>query len=299
MVSDDNGSSFRWVNMTLNAGLPASSVLTGRMSLAVNDDGNTVYVLGEADTTPGSNGGLVAHLWRISNPAVAAPAAHTAAPLSGVPASNHLWPGQRDYDQAIMVTTFDAGAGSRRDRVHIGGSLIWLRNWNASIWAFDVNGTALVPAPGISDQPAGVHHGADRPGLIGNAIHPDVHALRKATNADGVTRQVWVACDGGVFVSLRNGQSNTFASRNVGLASIEAGFVASHPASSHFAMLGCQDNGRQVRVGDTVWEVKTTMQGDGGGVIFHPLQSHYVMGQFTRGSWACDPSSDNNRWLRH
>ncbi len=287
-VSDDNGASFSWVSMTLNSGLPGASVLVGRMSLASNEDANTVYVLGEVDTTPGSDGGLVAHVWRIANPSAAAPAAM---PLSGVPASDHLWPGQRDYDQAIMVITHDGEGGSRRDRLYIGGSLIRVRNWNASIWAFDVTGTALVPAAAIADQPAGVHHGADRPGLIGNAIHPDVHALRKATNADGVTRQVWVACDGGVFVSLHDGQTNTFASRNVGLASIEAGFVASHPTSSHFAMLGCQDNGRQVRVGDTVWEVKTTMQGDGGGVLFHPLQSHYVMGQYSQGVWACDPSA--------
>jgi hypothetical protein len=56
-------------------------------------------------------------------------------------------------------------------------------------------------------------------------------------------------------------------------------------------MLGCQDNGRQVRVGETVWEVKATMQGDGGGVIFHPLQSQFVMGQFNSASWAADPSS--------
>ncbi len=287
-ISDDNGASFRWITMTLNTGLPATSVLVGRMSLAVNDDNNTVYVLGEVDITPGSDGGLVAHLWRITNPTATTP---TAAPLSGMPTSSQLWPGQRDYDQAIMVTTHDGSGGARLDRVYIGGSLIWLRNWNASIWAFDVNGTALLPAEGISDQPAGTHHGADVPGLIGNGMHPDVHALRKATNADGSTRQVWVACDGGVFVSLREGQTNTFASRNVGLASIEAGFVASHPTSSHFAMLGCQDNGCQVRVGDTVWELKTSMQGDGGGVIFHPIQSHYVMGQFIRGSWACDPSA--------
>ena len=97
--------------------------------------------------------------------------------------------------------------------------------------------------------------------------------------------------DGGVFVSLRNGQTNTFASRNVGLASIESEFLACHPTSCHFAMLGCQDNGRQVRAGDSVWELKTSMQGDGGGVIFHPVQSHYVMGQFHNAYWACDPSS--------
>lgn len=293
-VSDDNGTTFRWLTMVLNAGLPAGSVLMGRMSLAVNDDNNAVYVLGEVDSTPppAANRTPVAHVWQITNPAVAAPATPVTVALAGVPTSAQLWPGQRDYDQAIVVSSYSPPAPpvARVDRVYIGGSLTWLANWNASIWAFDVNAAALVPAPGVSDQPAGTTHGASTPGLIGNAVHPDVHALRKATNADG-SRQIWVGCDGGVFVSLRNGQANTFASRNVGLASIEAEFVASHPTSSHFAMLGCQDNGRQIRVGETVWEVKATMQGDGGGVIFHPVQSHFVMGQFNQGNWAADPSS--------
>lgn len=301
-VSDNNGATFRWLT-TLNAGLPAASVLMGRMSLAVNDDNNAVYVLGEVDTTPppAANRTPVAQIWRIANPAIAAPATPVAAPLAGVPTSAQLWGtgngSQRDYDQAIVVTTYTPVAVPppppppvRNDRIYIGGSLTWLTNWNASIWAFDVAGAALVPAPGVSDQPAGTTHGASTLGLIGNAIHPDVHALRKATSADG-TRQIWVGCDGGVFVSLSNGQVNTFASRNVGLASIEAGFVASHPTSSHFAMLGCQDNAVQVRVGESVWEVKSAMLGDGGGVIFHPVQSHYVMGQWIQGTWAADPIS--------
>jgi len=290
-VSDNNGTAFSWITTNLTVGLPAASRLVGRMSIAVNEDNNQVYVLGEVNTNPAAATPVLrAHVWQIANPAVAAPAVPTATALTGVPTSAQLWPAQRDYDQAITVTTFGPAA-ARTDRVYIGGSLIWMGSWNASIWAFDVAGTALIPAPGVSDQPAGVNHGSDVAGLIGNAVHPDVHCLRAATNADGTTRQLWVGCDGGIFVSLRNGQTNTFASRNVGLASIEVEFVASHPTSSHFAMLGCQDNGRQVRVGESVWELKTTMQGDGGGVIFHPVHSHYVMGQFTSGSWACDPSS--------
>lgn len=298
--SDNNGATFNWVNMSLTVGLPAVSVLMGRMSLAINDDNNTVYVLGEADTTPGAGRGRanrtpVAHIWKIANPTSGTP---TAVPMTGsVPTSAQLWGtgngSQRDYDQAIVVITHTTSTGPppvRTDRIYIGGSLIWVTGWNASIWALDVTGGAISPAPGISDQPAGVTHGADILGLVGNTIHPDVHTLRKATNTDG-SRQIWVGCDGGVFVSLRDGQTNTFSSRNVGLATIEAGFVASHPTSSHFAMIGCQDNAVQVRVGESVWEVKTAMLGDGGGVIFHPIQSHYVMGQSTQGTWAADPAS--------
>ncbi|MDO6442333.1 hypothetical protein [Marinobacter sp. 2_MG-2023] len=293
--SDDNGNSFSWATMNFlpPPAVPVISRLLGRMSLAVNDDNNRIYVLGEVDTNPfADNSPLVAHVWQIANPGAIAPAVPNATPLNNVPTTADLWPGQRDYDQAIVVTTraSDSSPPARIDRVYIGGSLIWLTNWNASIWAFDVSGNNLIPSPGVSDQITNTSEGPVGPGLIGHTVHPDVHSLRKANNPDG-TNQIWVGCDGGVFVSLRNGQTNTFAAKNVGLASIESVFCANHPTSSHFAMLGCQDNGRQVRVGSTVWEMKTNMQGDGGGVIFHPVQSHYVMGQFNTADWACDPSA--------
>ncbi len=297
-VSDNHGGAFRWVTINFTAGLPATSRVVGRMSMAANEDANAVYVLGEVTTNPGGAGNqLRPHVWRIGNPAVAAPAAPTANALGGAPSNARLWTHQRDYDQAIAVTTRTTNPGPaavKVDRVYIGGSLIGytngLDNWNASLWAFDVSGANLIASPGVSDKTSGgVKHGANIPGLIGNGIHPDVHAIRAA--GSGNARHLWVACDGGVFVSLRNGQTNTFASRNVGLASIETEFVACHPSSSHFAMLGCQDNGRQVRVGESVWELKADMQGDGGGVIFHPVQSHYVMGQFAQADWACDPKS--------
>ncbi|SFE46143.1 hypothetical protein SAMN04487869_10895 [Marinobacter sp. DSM 26671] len=288
--SDDHGNTFNWItqNFLPAPTVPATGRLDGRMSMAVNDDNTALYILGEVTTNP-AGGNPVPHIWQIANPGDAAPIAN---PLNNIPSAANLWPGQRDYDQAIVVTTRNTALVPppvRTDRVYIGGSLIQVNNWNASIWAFDVNGNNLVPSPGVSDQPVGTNSGATQPGLIGDAVHPDVHSLRKATNADG-SRQIWVGCDGGVFVSLRDGQTNTFSSRNVGLASIESIFSASHPTSSHFSMLGCQDNGRQVRVGSTVWEMKTSMQGDGGGVTFHPVQSHYVMGQFANADWACDPA---------
>lgn len=308
-ISDNNGISFSWLSMNLSRGGPVTAHIIGRMSLSVNDDGNKVYVLGEVNRKPGAEDNLVPHVWQIAIPSTVSvkPAAK---PLNGVPNNESLWGDQRDYDQAIEVTTRTQDISDptvRTDQVYIGGSLVGsttnggtfagIQNWNASLWAFDVAGDNLIASPGVSD----ISSGANQAGLIGNGVHPDVHCLRKAMNTTTplipavldhpVNRQLWVGCDGGVFVSLRNGQTNTFASRNVGLASIEVEFVASHPTSSHFAMLGCQDNGRQVRVGESVWELKTSMQGDGGGVIFHPVQSHYVMGQHAQGTWSCDPSS--------
>ena len=290
--SDDNGTTQNWIGMNFQPAptVPAGSKLLGRLSIAANDDADRVYVLGDVDTDPSDKESLkIPHVWQIANPASATPVANF---LNNVPSTDNLWRSQRDYDQAILVTTRNtevAPPAVRTDRVYLGGATVQVNNWNASIWAFDVNGNNLVPSPGVSDQPVGTNAGATQPGLIGDGVHPDVHALKKVTNADG-SRQIWVGCDGGVFVSLRDGQTNTFSSRNVGLASIESIFSASHPTSSHFAILGCQDNGRQVRVGNTVWEMKNNMQGDGGGVTFHPVQSHYVMGQYALAGWDCDPA---------
>jgi hypothetical protein len=97
-----------------------------------------------------------------------------------------------------------------------------------------------------------------------------------------------VGCDGGIFISAQAGRVNSFLSRSTGLASLEIGFHASHPTSSHFIAIGCQDNGTQVRVGDTVWE--ETMQGDGGGVAFHPLHSQFLVAQYIQGTWLGRPS---------
>jgi len=291
----NTGPTFRWVAMGLSI---AGSTLLGRMSLALNDDNNTLYILGEVDTTPaGPNLTEVAQVWQIASPSGAA----AAVPLAGVPPSAQLWGtgagSQRDYDQAISVTTYGPVA-ARIDRVYFGGSLVGgpanggtvngLDDWNASLWAFDVAMLSLNAAMGVSDQPVG--HGANTPGLIGNGIHPDVHVIRAATNSNG-SRQIWIGCDGGVFASLTDGQTNTFRNRNVGLASIEVGFVDSHPTSSHFAILGCQDNGRQVRVGETVWEIAGNLTGDGGGVLFHPVHSNIIVGQWTAGTWEAAPTS--------
>ena len=82
------------------------------------------------------------------------------------------------------------------------------------------------------------------------ASTPDVMAVRFTT--DG--KQVWVACDGGVFVSTRSGAEGTFVSRNAGLAVIEAGFVAGHPTNDAVVVLGAQDNATQRRVGESLWK---------------------------------------------
>ena len=88
--------------------------------------------------------------------------------------------------------------------------------------------------------------------------------------------------------STRGGSTRS-PRRNNGLATLEPIFVAGHPTSSHFLATGFQDNGTQVRVGDTVWE--ETFEGDGGGTVFHPIRSDIIVTQWTAAIWNGSPAS--------
>lgn len=247
---------------------PPTLQIVGSMSLAVAT-GNRVYVLGETGGAP--------TLWQIPDVSVAAPAVNA---VPGLPAN--LWGAQRDYDQAIAV---DVVAGT--DRVYVGGSTAKPRpsvDWAASLWCFDVVGGNLQATPTISGTaapPAGA--GADIAGLIGNNVHADVHAIKLA-GAAPPRRQVWVGCDGGVFVSDRSGRVQTFAAVNTGMAALQPMFVRNHPVHGHLVAVGMQDNGTQVRTGDTVWD--EVYVGDGGGVAFVPTAPHVLVRQYIRASWS-------------
>jgi hypothetical protein len=271
-VSDDLGASFTPVT-----GLAAAAGLQGRATLAQVPGTTRMYLLGEIAGPP-----VDTRLFRFD--ASATPA--VAEQVRGVPGD--LWGAQRDYDQALAVTPT-----ASTDRVFVGGSTVQpVREWSASLFVYDVDTTTvpprLLPASGLSRTgapPGG--DGADRAGLVGNTVHADVHTIRVVGPGGG--EQVWVGCDGGVYVSDRGGRVNTFASRVTGLAALEPGFVAPHPTSSHYVAAGFQDNGTQVRVGDTVWEA--TFLGDGGGTVFHPVASQYVVTQYVGGDWYAQPTT--------
>jgi len=277
--TDDLGATIH----NIPTGQPPALVTAGNMSLAAT--GNTVYLLAESGGAPG--------LWRITDATVAAPVVDPVGAVPGflgVPAT--LWGTQRDYDQCLVVDTV-AGV----DRVYFGGSSFSYGpadgDWGACLYCFDVVASGLpLPNPpwalratvGVSSAtapPGG--DGAVAAGAIGNNVHGDVHALHLAGVAP--RRQVWAATDGGVFVSDRAGRVGTFAPANTGLASLQPVFVRGHPVNGHLVGTGCQDNGSQLRVGDTVWDEQYT--GDGGGVAFHPTATHLFVRQFNNARWYC------------
>lgn len=280
--SDDLGATFHWVtNLDMTTMAPQA---VGRTCLALAEAAR-VYVLGDLAT--GGPGNTPA-LWRVPDMVAATP---TATPVTGVPADLWSFAGgnQRDWDQCIAVDVI-AGAPPV-DRVYLGGSFHFRppASLPGAVWCFDVSpALALVPVAGISragPPPGG--EGADPDGLVGDNVHADIQRIRVVGPAG--SRQVWVACDGGIYVSTQAGRVHTFQPRSNGLGAVEVNFLATHPTSSHYLAIGTQDNGRHMRVGDMVWE--ETVGGDGGGVTFHPNLSQFVLSQATRGSWTCTPST--------
>lgn len=267
--SDDDGATFAPVPTMHRPGVPVQ----GRCSISIAED-NRAYVLYGHGARPA--------VQRIPDLTASVP---TATRLTGVPT---VWgsAGSRDYDQAIAAETFGG-----TDRVYLGGDTVMpLPNtqWSASLWAMDVVGNALRARPGVSDHGSPPAAGADRAGLVGNNVHADVHAIA-LPGPTSASRPVWVACDGGVYVSAESGRVNTFAALNTGLSVSETGFLDKHPLTSHFVATGLQDNGTAVRTGDTVWEA--IHLGDGGGLAFAPTSPDVLVAQYIYGYWRSSHAS--------
>jgi hypothetical protein len=190
--------------------------------------------------------------------------------------------GQPAYNQAIDVHP------TRPERIMLGGATELANGqWSASLYLADVNG------PVGGNYQFGFTAGGGNPttdaSFIGNGVHPDVHCARFVA-VPGAT-ELWVGCDGGVFRSQQGDADNrvvknSFVSRNTGIASLECGYVATHPVVDGYTLAGTQDNGTLERVGDTVWRLR--FAGDGGGVAFNPAAPHAVLYQYTQSAWRRD-----------
>ncbi len=285
--SDQLGAAGSW-NWISKLNQPTDKVkVSGRVALSPVVDGKMYVLLGTLLKNKINGRKDAAQLRRIPDitRALAAGGPGASVLVSGAPAA--LWGTQLHWDQALFAERV-GGA----DRIWLGGSGIRPyagSDFSAAIYCFDVAETGtgaprLTAIPTISGKGAPpAFAGADVAGLVGNGVHADVHAIRVITRPTDNARHVWVCCDGGVYVSELGGRVNTFQSRATGLAAIEAGFIATHPTSSHFCVLGAQDNGSQARVGDTVWEL--IQMGDGGGQMFHPTKTHFIISQYSDGSW--------------
>lgn len=268
---DPAGLSFRAVTLpnVLNR-VVASTGRTHRtrLALAVGADQDDLWVLGRRDP-PGTGSFEPAHCWHVDASLDLTTGTPSATEVSGLPPELFGGNDQSDYDMAIAAHT------SVDDRLWVGGSTVLIDGvWNASLYQLAV---ARSTSGGVTTFTA-------TPTLVGRGIHADVHSIRIAPSpSTGGEVSVWVGCDGGVFLSDRDGDPNSYFSRNTGLATLEPGFVASHPTNDGIVAAGMQDNGVCVRSGDTVWV--EPFRGDGGGLVFDPSHPNRFINQYTRATW--------------
>jgi hypothetical protein len=217
-----------------------------------------------------------ARLWRIDD-ATAPPTVTTVGRLPprlfGEPDAD-----QHDYDLTVAADPTDP------DRVVLGGSLVSGQvDWSAALYvcAVEAGGRTGFQLAGTRPPPGSE---ASDPFWRGQGVHPDVHAAVFArSSAPPASRDLWVGCDGGVFVSHSNGRRDSFVARNTGIASLQVGFIASNPVSDVDMLAGTQDNGTIQRVGASAWKVRVV--GDGGGLAYDPGHQERFVRQHTDCVW--------------
>ena len=116
---------------------------------------------------------------------------------------------------------------------------------------------------------------------VGEGAHADVHRIRWV--AGPAVPPVFVGTDGGPFLSTRSADRGTFGSRTTGMAVSEPGYIASHPDTDGVALIGCQDNGAQLRLGGTWRHLPFTA--DAGGVAFDPGTRGRLVAQVYNSTW--------------
>ena len=116
--------------------------------------------------------------------------------------------------------------------------------------------------------------------MIGVGVHSDVHDLKYAKNG----ARLYASCDGGVYRSNAPTRMVGFVSCNDGLSIVEADYIASHPTCEGFVVTGLQDNGVIARLSNGVW--KNVGLGDGGGVVFDPLNPTRFVRQHFQAFWS-------------
>lgn len=168
--------------------------------------------------------------------------------------------GQGSYDQAIIVDP------RNENLVYIGG---------ASFTVGAESSGALFRCRVVNTGP-GAFDCAET--LIGGSVHGDIHVL---TFRPGSPSELWLGCDGGVFVSgdARFGTDRVFEARNTGLTTFTLMGLDHLPGEESYAFCGVQDNGGIRWLGGDVWDHQ--LFGDGGAtVVNHTSKKKVLSGYF-------------------
>ena len=224
----------------VGTGFPTSNV--GRIGLAVQpDDPDTVYALIARD-----NDFKIRGVWRLDDATSGGTWRQVTSHPTDLFGTGSF--GQGGYDLAIVVDP------SNVDRIYLGGStrdagLSSGDTWSGSMYRATVasSGSGSSLTYSMSETP------------IGAQVHADIHSL---VIEPGDPNNLWVGCDGGVFVTDDAATSDTFEPRNTGLSTICCEHLGLHPSQGAVALVGTQDNGTVRYTGEEAW--LHMAPGDGG-----------------------------------
>ena len=257
------GSSQPWISLP---SIPWGSTDIGRVSIACSASAPVqLYALSARLQSPGR---FFFHSLQRLDLGAATPTWRTVSDPSGKlrglfgTAGGDAW-GQGSYDQAIAVAPDDP------DTVYVGGSAAEVprqggpagtTEWAAALYRCKVRATATAFTCTST--------------LIGDAVHSDVH---RARFRPGSSRELWVGCDGGIYVAADSTASGRllFEDRNTGLSTAMLMGLDHIPGDESYAFCGAQDNGGLRWRGGDVWDHQ--MYGDGGTTVVNhdtPVSAH-------------------------
>jgi len=177
---------------------------------------------------------------------------------------------QTNYDLAIAISPTDSLSGfiaaqtiSSND--NIDGNIL---NWNEI-------------------TPFWESTGAQKGTLPNNYVHPDIHDV--AINP--LDNKLYAACDGGIFVSIDNGQTWTNITKGIHVSQIY-NLNLSPSDNDHFG-IGLQDNGIKVKNGPDTLDILHLGQADGFDVVFDPNNTNRIV-YSVNGSVVYWPNFNNN-----
>ncbi|HJQ25766.1 MAG TPA: hypothetical protein VKA60_17740 [Blastocatellia bacterium] len=169
------------------------------------------------------------------------------------------------FDTAqIGYNTYLAADQNNPQTVYAGARDVYRSTDGGATWAnltgaFSFNGSYYDYTPGASKA------------------HPDQHAIAFVPGGGGA---FYIGCDGGIYKTTDNGAS--FQSLNRGLTLTQFTSIAIHPYDPTITLGGTQDNGTQWRSANNSWY--EVFSGDGGRVVFNPLDPNVVFITYIRGN---------------
>ncbi len=234
-VSDDGG--VTWIDSTF---IPPVDSAFGRMSISTcTGDPNLVYLIAAPVDTLTLTDTLPDHrgFWRSTNSGNDL-TLMTTRPNITMSADGNEFDSQAWYDFASECNPLNSS------EVMVAAIGLWKSNDSGSTWTHD--------------------------GGINNQYHADIHS----TQINPLDNTLYIANDGGVYISEDFGE--TFEFRSSGLAITQYYKIATSPLFSNFTLAGAQDNGVHLRDDiETLYD--HVIFGDGMESLFHPTAASLVL----------------------